>query len=177
VLALLAFLSRSGLAPTVSALRCGQSEYNAGGGPSAAYLGDSVDITAINGVALAGHQGPGSITDLTIRALLTVPAEFVPQKIGSLMRYPGQSATESEATYWNRLHLQFAPPAAHSALKETSSAAHSAGKGATAPAPIVTTSPLSATQWAQLISRIGAIPAPKVATKPTSAAVPDPKQN
>ncbi len=78
VLALLAFLSRSGLSPTVSALRCGQSQYGASGGPSAAFRGDSVDITAINGIPLAKHQGPGSITDVTIRALLTVPSRIRP---------------------------------------------------------------------------------------------------
>jgi hypothetical protein len=124
---------------------------------------------------VARHQGPGTITDLTIRALLTVPTEFVPQKIGSLMRYPGQSNTRSDAAYADFLQLEFAPAAAHSALKATSSAAHSAGKGATAPAPIVTTNSLTATQWSQLINRIGAIQEPKVDTKPTSAAVPDPK--
>ena len=54
-------------------------------------------------------------------------------------------------------------------------AAHSAGKGKTAPVPVVTTSFLSSLQWTQLVTRIGAIPAPKVAHKPTSAAIPDPK--
>jgi len=176
VLALLAFLSRSGLSPTVSALRCGQSQYAPSGGPSAAFRGESVDITAINGVPLAHHQGPGTITDLTIRALLTLPAEFVPQKISSLMHYPGQSSTVSDAGHWNHINIEFAPPAPQSALKAGSAAAHSAGKGTTAPAPVVTTSPLSSTQWSQLVTRIGSIPAPKVASKPTSAAIPDPKR-
>jgi len=176
VLALLAFLSRSGLAPTVGALRCGQSQYTASGAPSAAARGDSVDITAINGISLARHQGPGTITDLTIRALLTLPAEFVPQKIASLMRYPGQSNTESNAAYWNRLYIQFGVAAPHATLKAASSSAHSAGKGSTAPAPVVTTSSLTSMQWTQLITRIGALSTPKVAAKPTSAAVPDPKQ-
>jgi len=177
VLAVLAFLSRSGLAPTVSGLRCGQSRYSPTGGPSVSARGDGVEITAINGIQLAHHQGPGTITDLAIRALLTLPAEFVPQRISSLMRYPGQSRTHSDAANWNRLELEFAPAPATGALRASSSAAHSAGRGATAPAPIVTTSPLSATQWSQLITRIGAIPAPRVAARPTSAAVPDPKQN
>ena len=177
VLALLAFLSRSGLSPTVSALRCGQSQYSASGGASAAFRGDSVDITAINGVPLAKHQGPGTITDLTIRALLTVPAEFVPEKIVSLMRYPGQANTHSDASNWNHVHLEFAPAAKKSALSAaaTGAAAHSAGKGSTAPIPLVTTSSLTAEQWTQLITRVGTIPAPKVHTKPTPAAVPDPK--
>ncbi len=176
VLALLAFLSRSGLSPTISALRCGQSQYSATGAPSAAYRGDSVEITAINGVELARHQGTGTITDLTIRALLTLPSEFVPEKIISLMRYPGQSRTQSDAAYWNRIEVEFAPAEKKTTLQDAAAAAHSAAKGSAAPAPIVTTSTLTADQWSQLITRVGAIATPKVAAKPTSAAVPDRQQ-
>jgi hypothetical protein len=172
VLALLAFLSRSGLRPTVGALRCGQTQYTASGARSPHSLGDAVDITAINGVALAHHQGAGTITDLTIRALLTLPAEFVPHEIISLMHYPSSPNTRAASSHSNRIELVFQPPAAQA---RSASAAHSAGKGGTAPAPVVTTSFLSPLQWTQLVSRIGAIPAPKVAGKPSSSAIPDPK--
>ena len=177
VLALLAFLSRSGLKPTVSALRCGQSQYAASGAPSAHYRGDAVDISAINDVPLARHQGPGTITDLTIRALLTLPAEFVPHEIVSLMHYPAAASTRAETSHWNRIELIFAPASATQALRPAASgsAAHSAGKGKTAPVPLVTTSFLSPVQWTQLVGRIGAIPAPKIAFKPTSSALPDPR--
>ena len=89
VLAVLAFLSRSGLKPTVSALRCGQGPVTSTGAASAAYRGDAVEISAINGVPVAGHQGTATITDLAIRTLLTLPGEFQPSSILSLMRYPG----------------------------------------------------------------------------------------
>jgi membrane-bound lytic murein transglycosylase B len=176
VLALLAFLSRSGLRPTVGALRCGQSEYTASGALSPYYRGDAVDITAINDVPLAHHQGAGSITDLTIRALLTLPAEFVAHEIISLMHYPSASSTRAESSHWNRIELVFAPAAAAPAQTSSSgTAAHSAGKGQTAPAPVVTTSFLSPLQWTQLVSRVGAIAQPKIASKPTSASIPDAK--
>ncbi len=177
VLALLAFLSRSGLKPTVSALRCGQSQYSASGAPSPQYRGDAVEITAINGVPLAHHQGPGTITDLTIRALLTLPGEFVPHEIVSLMQYPAAASTKAESSHWNRIELVFEPASAPTAVSAVASgsAAHSAGKGRTAPAPVVTTSFLSPVQWTQLVSRIAAIPSPKIATKPTSSAIPDHK--
>jgi hypothetical protein len=55
--------------------------------------------------------------------------------------------------------------------------AHSASSGRTAPAPIVTTSPLSAAQWSQLMQRVAALPTPTIATKPSSAAIPDPKKH
>src|SRR5205807_25794 len=66
VLAAIEFLSRVGLRPSVSALSCGA----AGGAAGAA--GDGLDISAINGVPIARHQGAGTVTDLAIRALLTL---------------------------------------------------------------------------------------------------------
>lgn len=174
VLAVLAFLSRSGLEPTVGALRCTQ-RLNA---PAAALSGDEAEISAINGTPIAGHQGPETITDLTIRALLTLPAGFVPHEIVSLMRYPGSPNTHASAADWNRIRLQFNPPSATPALSPAAAAtaAHSARSGPTAPAPIVTTSPLSAAQWSQLMQRVAALPIPTIVTKPSSAAIPDPKR-
>ena len=60
VLAVLAFLSRSGLKPTVSALRCGQSPVTLAGAASAALPAATRSTSsAINGIPLAGHQGAG----------------------------------------------------------------------------------------------------------------------
>jgi len=50
--------------------------------------------------------------------------------------------------------------------------AHSAGTGRTAPLPLAM-SGLTAEQWTQLITRIAALPIPKIATKPSAAAIPD----
>ena len=178
VLAVLAFLSRSGLKPTVSALRCGQPKETASGAATTQARGDSVEISAINGVAIAGHQGPDTITDLTIRTLLTLPAEFVPHEILSLMRYPGASSTHSISSAWNHIGLSFAAAKAASTLRASAvgSAAHSAQTGQSAPAPVVTTSALSVEQWNQLVTRVAGLPTPKVATKPSSSAVVDPKR-
>jgi len=41
---------------------------------------------------------------------------------------------------------------------------------------VIVPSDLSGTQWNQLVTRIGALPAPKVAAKPSSSAIKDPKQ-
>lgn len=156
VLAVLAFLSPSGLAPTVSALRCGQDQYTASGALSAQYNGDAVDISAINGIPVAHHQGAGTITDLTIRALLTLPSGFVPHEIVSLTRYPGASNTRAEASSAKEIRLQFSPT--------TASAAHLARARRKAP---TATSALSAAQWNQLMTRVAALPAPTVATAVT----------
>ena len=39
---------------------------------------------------------------------------------------------------------------------------------------MIVPSDLSTTQWNQLVTRIGALPAPKVAAKPNSSAIKDP---
>jgi membrane-bound lytic murein transglycosylase B len=52
--------------------------------------------------------------------------------------------------------------------------AHSANAGGGAPLPLVLSGELTATQWDQLIARIAVLPAPKIAVKPSSAAIPDP---
>jgi soluble lytic murein transglycosylase-like protein len=174
VLAVLAFLSRSGLQPTVAAAHCAPAR--AGSGTHAAV--DTLEISAINGVKIAHHQGAGTITDLTIRTLLTLPGEFVPQKIVSLMRYPGAPRTQAVATAWDRIQLQYAPPqsAAKALRPSTVGTASSAKSGSAAPAPRVSTTVLSTTQWNQLLTRVGALPTPKVATKPSSAAIADPSK-
>ena len=177
VLAVLAFLSRSGLEPTVTALPCNQRQFGPSSALSGAYSGGQLDISAINGTAIAGHQGPETITDLTIRALLTLPTAFAPHEINSLMRYPGSPSTHASAAYRGRIELVFNPPAATPALNAAATAtqAHSARSGRTAPSPVVTTSALSSAQWSQLMQRLAALPMPTISTKPSSAAIPDPK--
>ncbi len=173
VLAVLAFLSRTGLQPTVSALECGHSEMTVSGYVSEHYTGDAVDISAINGTPIAGHQGAGSITDLTIRTLLTLQGEFVPHQIISLMQYPGAPNTLAMPEHWNHIHVGFRPTAAQ--LPLNGQAAASAAGARKAPSPVIVPSDLSTTQWNQLVTRIGALPAPKVAAKPGPSAIKDPK--
>jgi membrane-bound lytic murein transglycosylase B len=173
VLAVLAFLSRTGLQPTVSALECGHSEMTVSGYVSEHYTGDAVDISAINGTPIADHQGAGSITDLTIRTLLTLQGEFVPHQIISLMQYPGAPNTLAMPEHWNHIHVGFHPTAAQLPLNGQAASAAGAGKGT--PSPVIVPSDLSTTQWNQLVTRIGALPAPKVAAKPSTAAIKDPK--
>ena len=81
---------RSGLKPYVSTLKCGHSYYVAGGGMVSEHTyGDAVDIAMVNGIPIVGHQGPGSITDITMRRLLTLQGTMQPNQIISLMTYPG----------------------------------------------------------------------------------------
>jgi soluble lytic murein transglycosylase-like protein len=179
VLAVLGFLSRSGLKPTVAALRCGDGAYAVSGYVSSAHLGDGLAISQINGIPIAGHQGAGSITDTMIRALLTLQGEFVPRQIVSLMRYPGAPSTLARPDHGDYIEVVFSPAAKRgvaakaTATKAGTTAAHSASAGQTAPAPVVVSGDLSAVQWDTLIARIAGLPAPVVRTKPSASAIPD----
>jgi membrane-bound lytic murein transglycosylase B len=177
VLAVLSFLSRSGLKPTVSGLRRGPSQITISRKRSARDIdtGGALDISAVNGIPIARHEGSGTITDTTIRTLLTLQGEFAPTRIVSLMRYPGAANTLATREHSNEIHIGFQPAAATSPVIPAAAAkvAHSAASGETAPSPFVTSDALSLTQWNELLARIGSLPAPTVASKPSSAAIVD----
>ncbi len=157
VLATLEFLSVSGLKPTVSGLRCKAGSTTAATVSNVpANAGeDAVDITAVNGVPIAGHEGPGSIADITVRKLLTMQGIAKPERIVSQMSYPG-SANAFTKPHATDIGVSFSPLGA--------SLAHSAGAFGSA---------LNAGEWARLIARLGEIPDPTVASAPSSAAIPD----
>jgi hypothetical protein len=155
VLATLEFLAVSGLKPTVSALKCGHSELTTEGNVSEHSTGDAVDISEINGIPIVGHQGLGSITDTTIRKLLTLQGSMEPHQIISLMSYPGAPNTLAKADHYNHIHVGFRPLFAQSARLAGS-----------------LTSSITPGQWIKLIARLGEIPDPTVAAAPSTAAIP-----
>ena len=109
ILGVIEFLSASGLDPTVSGLDCGHSLSASTGVDEQGATGSSVDISKINDISVEGHQGPGSITDLTIRRLLTLQGAMKPDEIVSLMSYKGQSTTLSLPDHANRIQIAFTP--------------------------------------------------------------------
>ncbi|HTR88783.1 MAG TPA: lytic murein transglycosylase [Solirubrobacteraceae bacterium] len=183
VLAALAFLSRSGLKPSVGTLACGGSAYDSSGYVQPGHAGDGAAIVAINGVPIAGHQGAGSITDTTIRTLLTLQGKYFPAQIVSLMRYPGAPTSHARADHGGYIEIVFSPsPAArthvlalhpHGATGRGARAA--AAKAAAGAASASVVGGLSMAQWEQLIARAGGLPAPAVPGRKSSAAIPDAK--
>jgi len=156
VLATLEFLSVSGLKPTVSGLRCKVGSTAAAAASMLANTGEhAVDITAVNGIRIAGHEGPGSIADITVRKLLTMQGIAKPERIVSQMSYPG-SVNAFTKPHDTDIGVSFGSLGG--------STAHSAGAFGSA---------LSAGEWARLIARLGEIPDPTVASGPSSAAIPD----
>ncbi|MDX6679825.1 MAG: hypothetical protein QOE31_3877 [Solirubrobacteraceae bacterium] len=154
VLATLEFLAASGLKPTVTSLHCGHSYLTASGNVSEHSAGAAVDIAMINGIPILGHQGEGSITDITIRRLLTLQGTVKPHQIISLMTYKGTDNTLALADHDDHIHVGFHPE-------------YAAGS----PQAKELASVLKPSQWVKLIDRLGQIDNPTVAKKPSKYAI------
>ena len=71
--------------------------------------GSAVDIAAVNGIPIAGHQGPGSITETVVRRLLSLQGAGKPHQIISLMRFPGADNTFAMADHADHIHVGWQP--------------------------------------------------------------------
>ena len=154
VLAVIEFLSASGLDPDVSGLECGHSLTGATGTDAAGATGASVDITKINGIPVLGHQQPGSVTDMTIRRLLTLQGSMRPNQIISDISYKAQPNTLALPDHKNRIQITFTPDFGtnNKLTKQLKSI-------------------LQPGQWIQLINRISQIPEPVVPIAPSKYAI------
>jgi hypothetical protein len=171
-LALLVFLSRSGLKPTVGELRCGNTERTAKGVVTTFPPADTLYLTAINGVPIAGHQGAGTITDITIRTLLTLQHRFAPKRIVSLMRYPGSPSTVAASDYSAYIKIELTKSASAKANKNVGAkVARAASSNATA--PLVANPILNTLEWQRLMTQLSTLQTPKLSTKPSASAIRD----
>jgi soluble lytic murein transglycosylase-like protein len=175
VLALLVFLSRSGLKPTVGQLRCGSAIATAAGPQTVFPAPGTLDIAAINGVPIAGHQGAGTITDVTIRALLTVKRPFAPKRIVSLMGYPGAPSTVAAGDHSAFVQLEVPTVSTgRSASRLRATGARAAGAaGGSATATRAGELSLDTLQWQRLVDQIAQIAQPSVPLKPSASAIRD----
>jgi hypothetical protein len=109
VLATLEYLTAGGLHTTVSTLKCGHSLMTSSGNVSEHSTGSAVDISALNGIPIAGHQGPGSITETAIRRLLDLQGPERPHQIISLMQLPGAANTLAMPDHADHIHVGWRP--------------------------------------------------------------------
>jgi hypothetical protein len=154
VLATIEFLSASGLSPYVSGLKCGASVNARTGTDPQGATGESVDISKINDIPVAGHQGPGSITDMAIRRLLTLQGSMRPDEIISDIAYKSQPNTLALPDHRNRIQITYTPD--YGTNKKLSQQIKSI---------------LEPGQWEQLINRISQIPEPVVPIAPSKYAL------
>jgi hypothetical protein len=154
IMAVIEFLSASGLDPTVSGLNCGHSLSAATGVDAAGASGSSMDISKINGIPIAHHQGSGSITDIAIRRLLTLQGAMRPDEIVSMMSYKGQSNTLTLPDHTDRIQVAFTPLF---------------GRNNKVSAEVKTI--LQPGQWIKLINHLSQIPEPIVSIAPSKYAI------
>jgi hypothetical protein len=164
VLAVLEYLADSNLDPTISALKCGHSILTDSGNISEHSTGDAVDVAAINGIPIVGHQGPGTITDTTIRRLLQLQGVMKPHQIISLMTFPGADNTLALPDHYDHIHIGY-HPAPGTAIPGDGSDNATIGDA--------TPSQLTPSQWQRLMTRLAQIGNPQVPTTTSSYALPD----
>jgi murein DD-endopeptidase MepM/ murein hydrolase activator NlpD len=155
VLATMEFLAASGLKPTITSLKGNHGLMTASGNVSEHSVGCAMDIGAINGIVInPSTQGEGSITDITIRRLLTLQGTMKPHQIISLMTYPGTDNTLAMPDHDDHIHVGF----------------HAVEQPSTTPTLQTLMKP---EQWTRLVDQLGTIQNPVVPTSPSRYATKD----
>jgi murein DD-endopeptidase MepM/ murein hydrolase activator NlpD len=153
VLATLEYLSQSGLAPTVSALRSGHSYMTSSGNVSEHSSGNAVDISAVNGIPIVGHQDAGGIAEQTVKRLMLLQGTMAPHQIISLLNFGAN--TMSLPDHADHIHVGFHPL-----------------YGTNAKLGAQTAAILKPGQWDNLVQRLNTLSNPVVPTKPSKYALP-----
>jgi hypothetical protein len=151
ILAVLEYLVAKGYRLTITSLKCGHSYLTSSGNVSAHSYGAAVDIAAVNGIPIIGHQGPGSITEAVIKDLMLLQGTMRPSQIISLMELG--PPTFAMADHNDHIHVGYSFTTTGSSIKQLGQI-------------------LKPEQWQRLIERLGQIQNPKVPAKPSAAALP-----
>ncbi|MGI8659523.1 MAG: hypothetical protein ACR2LH_00555, partial [Thermoleophilaceae bacterium] len=107
VLATMAYLAESGMRPTVTSLKSGHGFLTASGNVSDHSSGNALDIAAINGTPILGHQEPGGVTEQAVRRIMLLQGTVAPDQIISLLDIGG--ATFSMDDHADHIHVGFSP--------------------------------------------------------------------
>jgi hypothetical protein len=105
VLAVIEYLAETYGQVSVSCLIAGHREFARPGVVSAHIYGRAIDIAALDGISILGHQQRDSITEHAVKALLLLPAEVMPAQIISLIGMGGPSF--ALADHYNHIHVGF----------------------------------------------------------------------
>jgi len=156
ILAVLEYLRKQGLRLTVTSLECGHGYYTTSGNVSEHSSGDAVDIAAIDGVPVLGHQGPGTLTDELIHDVLRLQGTMHPHQVISLENLPGP-ASFALSDHADHVHIGYRPAGSNPFEAQVS--------------PL-----LKPEQWQRLVQRLGQIENPDVPIKPSKYSEPDSKR-
>ena len=151
LLAAVAYLSEQGFRLTITSMLCGRyGSITTSGNISNHSYGNAVDIAAINGVPVLGNQGPGTLTEALLKAVLRLQGTLVPDELISLQEFGGPSF--AMADHADHVHIGYSP------------------LGGSGEAQFVQL--LKADQWERLIGRLGEIENPEVPIEPSESALP-----
>jgi Transglycosylase SLT domain len=158
VLATLAFLSASGLRPTVSSRSCGARRTGASAARpvNAVGAGNALAISAIDGTPVVGASGQSPQATLALHRLAELQGVMQPLQIASATHLSGASHAVVLPGYTGVIDISFAP------LGATQARAADASSSGLTPA-----------EWLKLVARLGQVPDPTVSAKPSTAAIPD----
>jgi murein DD-endopeptidase MepM/ murein hydrolase activator NlpD len=150
VLATLAFLSEQGFRLTVTSMLCGRhASITTSGNVSNHSFGGAIDIALINGVPVLGNQGPGTLTEELLKAVLRLQGTMVPDELISLQDLGGPSFAMGD--HADHVHIGWRP---------------AAGSGPNGEFVQL----LKPEQWLRLTDRLGEIDNPTVPTTPPKSA-------
>jgi hypothetical protein len=153
VLAAMEYLADNGFDLTITSLKCGHGLMTTSGNISEHSTGDAMDIAVVNGIPIAGHQGPGSITESVIQTLLRLQGPMEPHQIISLMTLGGPSFAMSD--HWDHIHVGYMPDASASTASKSQQLS----------------ALLKPKQWRELVGRISQIQNPHVRSSASQFAV------
>jgi hypothetical protein len=159
VLAVLEYLRSKGFELTITALKCGHGYLTTSGNVSEHSTGDAVDIAAIDGLPVTGHQGPGTLVDKLIRDVLALQGTMHPHQVISLEDLPGGTSF-AMADHYDHVHIGYYPVATEATPLESEFSTL-----------------LKPDQWQRLIGRLGEIENPEVPIGPSKYSLPDEKEN
>jgi hypothetical protein len=105
ILVLIEFLAEAHGEVTVSSLISGHRLYARPGVVSAHVYGLAIDIAALGGTPIAGHQDPNGLTERAVRNILLLPAELQPRQVISLLGLGGPSFPLAD--HWDHIHVGY----------------------------------------------------------------------
>jgi hypothetical protein len=110
VLAGMEYLADEGFRLTITALECGSTKKAlvSSGASRGDKTGTSVDISAIDGTPVAGHNDSGSLSQELIKSALKLQGVMAPEKIVSSENLPGP-VSFSKPGFADRIHMDFLP--------------------------------------------------------------------
>jgi hypothetical protein len=105
VLVLMLYMAEAHGSVTVSSLDTGHRLYARPGVVSAHKYGLAVDIAALGGQSIVGHQQAGSVTERAVRNILLLPVELRPRQIISLLGLGGPSFPLAD--HYDHIHVGY----------------------------------------------------------------------